>query len=132
MNHRLKLSKGTLEIFQQIQAGTNITPNVLARIAIAFSLKDEEPLQDHEGEISNFEISRATLTGEHDFAYKAMILQHAGKMISEEEYFPRLFNAHVNRGATELFKMYQHSGSPQKFLIKMLEGEGGKANAVSG
>jgi len=55
MNHRLKLSNSTLEIFQQLQASTNITPNVLARIAVAFSLKDKEMPTVNNNDISNFE-----------------------------------------------------------------------------
>ncbi|RDB32482.1 DndE family protein [Exiguobacterium sp. RIT594] len=121
MNHRLKLSKTTLEIFQQLQASTNITPNVLARIAVALSLKNEQIPKVNTKEISNFEISRATLTGEHDFSYKSMILQHANQAIEEEHYFPDLFNAHIDRGADELFKIYQYSGNPQKFWMKILE-----------
>lgn len=123
MNHRLKLSNSTLEIFQQLQASTNITPNVLARIAVAFSLKDKEMPTVNNNDISNFEISRATLTGENDFSYKAMILQHANKSIDEESYFPDLFNAHIDRGANELFEIYQYSGNPQKFWMKILETE---------
>lgn len=122
MNFRLKTSKNTGEILVKLQASTGLTWNILSRIAISLSLKDPSMpylVEDRTG----VDIHRNALTGEHDYVYKAMIRQHAKRTISEEEYFPDLFNAHLERGILLLENEYRHAGNYEKLLQNLLKNE---------
>ena len=46
MGFRLKTSKKTKEIFEEIGASSNLKPFALSKIAIALSLKDENSILD--------------------------------------------------------------------------------------
>ncbi|KDN57097.1 DndE family protein [Exiguobacterium sp. AB2] len=121
MNYRLKLTEQTHLYLKEISNSTHITPNILARFAIGISLKNKQAPSSIKGlTISNFEINRATLTGEHDEMFKMMILQHANKHIEEDQYFPDYFNAHITRGAEELYQIFQFSRSTNQFLRELL------------
>ena len=68
------------------------------------------------GESAGLEFNRNTLTGEFDQQYKFLIIMHANKAITEEEYFPDLFNAHLERGVKLLEAEYKHAGNYDKLL----------------
>ncbi len=40
MNYRLKISKRVSDKLKELQAPTNLTPNILARLAVGLSLTD--------------------------------------------------------------------------------------------
>lgn len=120
MNFRLRTSKYTGETLKQLQMSTNLTPNILARIAVSISLKNKLPISsDSISDHAGLEIPRNVLTGEYDYIYKALIAQHLGREITDEEYFPDLFNAHLERGVRILYNEYKHAGNYEK-LIKNL------------
>lgn len=119
MNFRLKTSKYAAEKLKQLQATTHITPNILARIAVSLSLKDSNPVSAVENTMG-LDINRTTLTGEFDYIYKALIAQHAKREITDEEYFPDLFNSHLERGIRKLSNEYQYAGNYEKFIINLL------------
>lgn len=120
MNFRLKTSNQTGEKLVGLQSTTGLTWNILSRLAISLSLKETDmpsPVQDKSG----VDIHRNALTGEHDYIYKAIIRQHSKECISDDEYFPDLFNAHLERGIQLLENEYQHAGSYDKLLINLLK-----------
>lgn len=120
MNFRLKTSAHTGELLQELQRRTGLRWNALARLAVAYSLQHPtEPVavEDTKG----VEIHRNALTGEHDYVYKALIRQHAGRQIPEEEYFPGYFNAHIERGINELYSDYQLAGNIDQWLETVLK-----------
>ncbi|MCZ8538297.1 DndE family protein [Paenisporosarcina quisquiliarum] len=120
MNFRLKTSKHTGELLNSLQSSTNLTWNVLARIAIALSVKN--PAQPPKVEDkAGVDIHRNALTGENDYLFKAIIRQHAQSSISDEEYFPDLFNAHLERGIILLENEYKHAGNYEKLLLNLLK-----------
>jgi len=122
MNFRLKTSKNTGDILNSLHNSTNLTWNVLSRIAIALSLKD--PTQPPKVEDkTGVDIHRNALTGEHDYLFKAIIRQHNQSNISDEKYFPDLFNAHLERGIILLDNEYKHAGNYEKLLLNLLKME---------
>lgn len=122
MNYRLKLSKRTSDKLKDLQPQTNLTPNILARLAVGMSLTiDTQPELPNIKEAGGLEINRHTLTGDYDFIYKALITQHANREVSDEEYFPTLFNAHLERGIVLLENEYKHAGNHDKFLTNLLQ-----------
>lgn len=120
MNFRLKTSQETGEILKALQNSTGLTWNVLSRIGVALSLNDPT-LPPEVSDTAGVEIHRNTMTGEHDYVYKALIRQHAGYHVPEEEYFPDLFNRHVERGIRLLEGEYKLFGSYEKVLTHLLK-----------
>lgn len=120
MNFRLKTTNATAERLRELHNSTGIKPNVLSRIAIAFSLRVSDQPEIVQGESKGIEFNRHTLTGDLDFLYKSLIKQHLGENISEKDYFPNLFNAHLTRGIELLEQEYQYAGNYDKFLDNLL------------
>jgi DNA sulfur modification protein DndE len=121
MNFRLKTSKITGEKLKQLQSTTNLTPNILVRIAIGLSLRQEGVPNVELSDNNGLEFNRNTLTGEYDYIFKALITQHSQKELTEAEYFPDLFNAHLERGVRLLSNEYQHAGNSEKLMINLLQ-----------
>lgn len=122
MNFRLKTSQGTGEILKSLQNSTGLTWNVLSRIAVSLSLNDPN-MPNEVPDTAGVEIHRNTMTGEYDYVYKALIRQHAGYHVPEEEYFPNLFNNHIERGIRMLESDYKLHGSYEKLLSNLLKSE---------
>lgn len=122
MNFRLKTSKTTGDILVSLQAATGLTWNILSRLALSLSLRDESMPKLVENK-SGVDIHRNAMTGEYDYVYKALIRQHAGRNVSDEEYFPDLFNAHLERGIHLLENEYRHAGNYEKLLQNLLKME---------
>lgn len=122
MSNRLKISKSTSEKLVELQSYTNFTRNVLVRLAVSLSLRDSStPVLVNDKSSGGLEIDRFILTGEHDLIYKVLITQHAQKELSDEEYFPALFNAHLERGIILLESEYKHAGNAEKLHINLLQ-----------
>lgn len=124
MNFTLKTSKYTKETLLQLQASTGITPNILIRYAVALSLKNENSEQTLEPISKDFNdglvLNRNTVTGEFDYIFRAMITQAAGRELTDEEFFPGFFNAHLERGIRPLAAEYKSAGNPEKFIRALL------------
>ena|SRR5579875_3076107 len=120
MNFRLKTSKATGEKLISLQAATGLTWNILSRLAVALSLRDPSMPQLVENK-AGVDIHRNAMTGEYDYIYKALIRQHAQKNISDEDYFPDLFNAHLERGMILLENEYKHAGNYEKLLQNLIK-----------
>ncbi|MFC0015085.1 MULTISPECIES: DNA sulfur modification protein DndE [Allobacillus] len=121
MNFRLRTSSETGEKLKSLQASTKLTPNILSRLAVSLSLKIEEEPQNEINDTSGLEFNRNTLTGEYDYVYKALVTQHMKKEISDEEFFPDLFNAHLERGISLLENEYRHAGNADRFVSNLLK-----------
>lgn len=121
MNFRLKTTSKTATLLKELQSSTGLTPNILSRLAISFSLLIPEQPDSVNSESNGLEFNRNTLTGEFDFVYKALIRQHANREISEEEYFPNLFNAHLDRGVKLLNTEYKHAGNFNKLVNNLIK-----------
>ncbi|MED4462723.1 DNA sulfur modification protein DndE [Metabacillus fastidiosus] len=122
MSNRLRISKITSDKLAELQSPTNFTRNILVRLAIGLSLQDPSmPNLVNDKAPGGFDIDRFILTGEYDLVYKTLITQHAQREVSDEEYFPTLFNAHLERGIILLENEYKHAGNAEKFMINLLQ-----------
>ena len=124
MNFRLRTNEQTATSLKYLQSTTGLTPNILARISISLSLLNSSQPEEVQSESKGLEFNRNTLTGEHDYFYKSLIRQHAGRSIPEEEYFPNIFNAHLSRGVQLLEQEYKHAGNYNKLLTNLLKMSG--------
>ncbi len=122
MSNRLKISKQTSDKILELQAPTNFTRNILVRLAIGLSLQDPTiPKIVNDKSSGGLDIDRFILTGEYDLVYKTLITQHANMKLSDEEYFPYWFNAHLERGISLLESEYKHAGNAEKFIVNILK-----------
>lgn len=125
MVFKLKTSKETMRIFEEIGASIHLQPFALCKIALALSLKDSQDLDEDnfktDGE--GLELNRQTITGEYDDLFKALIISHAGNSMTDEEYFPKYMKAHIDRGAKYLFSEFKYSnGNFYKHMIELDKG----------
>lgn len=123
MGFRLKTSKKTKEIFEEVGKSTNLKPFALSKIAVALSLKDETSINEYKNDDTNgLELQRATVTGEFDFIFKALIEVNLNRNITDDEYYPYYMKLHMDRGAELLANQYKYSGGNlEKFLKNALE-----------
>lgn len=121
MNFTIKTSKYSKETLLQLQSATSITPNILIRLAVALSLKNPTPIVPLlKDPIDGLVLNRSTVTGEHDYVFHALISQHAQKTISDDDYFPAYFNAHLERGIRSLGAEYKSAGNYEKFIRALI------------
>ena len=120
MIFRLKTSKQTQEIFQELESRTNFKPYTLVKHAIAWSLKEKTSVQHFESESEGLDLNRQTITGDQEAYFKAMIELVEGCYLPEEEYFPKYVKAHIDRGSKLLLDMYNHAGSVDKYVLQVL------------
>lgn len=113
MVFKLKTSKETMQIFNDIAASIRLQPFALAKIAIALSIRSTEELVESDfcADSDGLELNRQTITGEYDDLFKALIIGRKGSSLSEDEYFPKYLKAHLDRGARLLFAEYKYSGN---------------------
>jgi DNA sulfur modification protein DndE len=121
MNFRLKTSNTTADRLKLLQNATGLTPNILARFSVVLSLKELHPINPVIRDVAGQEFNRPTLTGNYDFIFKALITQHEGREVSDEEYFPGLFNAHLELGSRLFENEYKYAGNYQKLIFNFLD-----------
>ena len=77
MIFKLRTSKETMEIFEEIGTSLHLQPYALCKIAIALSLrKCEMDEQDFQTDNDGLELNRQTITGEYDELFKALIISY--------------------------------------------------------
>ena len=123
MGFRLKTSKKTKELFEELGASTNLKPFALSKIAVSMSLNHNIPIDEYESlDTNGLELQRSTVTGEFDDIFKALIEMNLGRHISDDDYYPTYMKLHMDRGAELLYNKYKYSGGNlEKFITKILD-----------
>ena len=79
MIFRLKTSKRTQEIFEELESRTNYKPYTLVKHAIAWSLRENTSVDDFESDSDGLDLNRQTITGDNEIFFKILIeYNHAG------------------------------------------------------
>ncbi|HHU21212.1 MAG TPA: DndE family protein [Acholeplasma sp.] len=120
MIFKLRTSKETMEIFQEIGNSLYLQPFILAKIAIALSIKSKKNFQAEDFKTDNdgLELNRQTITGDYDELFKALIISRHNKNIEDSEYFPKYIKAHLDRGSKMLLSEYRYN--PNNFYRNIL------------
>ena len=123
MGFRLKTSKKTKEIFEEVGKSSNLKPFALSKIAVALSLKEKNNIDEYKNDDANgLELQRSTVTGEYDALFKALIEVDLNRNITDDEYYPYYMKLHMDRGAELLLNQYKYSGGNlEKFLNNVLK-----------
>lgn len=100
MTIKLYTSKQTQEIFASLGQTLGLQPFILSKLAIALSIR-KGPLNERDFSSDNegLELNRSTIFNEHDLLFKSLIINTESRQIREEEYFPDMVKAHLDRGA---------------------------------
>ena len=124
MAFKLKTSKKSSEIFDRIESSENLPCYTLVKLAIALSLRSNEPLKEADFHTNTLgrELNRQTITGDADALYKCLMELYAQKHLTDEEFFPLHVKAHIDRGAVLLDQEQRYGGD---FLIHLTELETG-------
>lgn len=123
MGFRLKTSKKTKEIFEEVGKSSNLKPFALSKIAVALSLREKANIDEYKNDDANgLELQRSTVTGEYDAIFKALIEVDLNRNITDDEYYPYYMKLHMDRGAELLLNQYKYSGGNlEKFLNNVLK-----------
>lgn len=120
MIFRLKTSKQTQEIFDELERRTNYKPYTLVKHAIAWSLAEKTSVANFKSDSNGLDLNRQTITGENEEYFKVIIELVEGRHLLEEEFFPHYVKAHIDRGSKILLDMYNHAGSVDKYVLHVL------------
>lgn len=123
MIFRLKTSKQTQEIFEELERRTNYKPYTLVKHAIAWSVAENTSVADFKSDSNGLDLNRQTITGDNEEYFKAMFELVEGRFLEEDEFFPQYVKAHIDRGSKLLLDMYNHAGNVDKYILHVL-GEG--------
>ena len=124
MAFKLKTSKKAAEIFSRIESSEYLQCYTLVKLAIALSLRSEEPLKDSDFHTNTLgrELNLQTITGDADELYKCLMELHAQKHLTDEEFFPGYVKAHIDRGAILLDQEQRYSGDFLSHLTELEKG----------
>lgn len=122
MIFKIKTSKKTMDLFEEISASTNYAPFILSKLSISMSLKCNKPLSESDfgTDSLGLELNRQTITGEYDALFKSMIEVVEGKHLNDDEYFQKYLKAHLDRGARLVHSEYKYN---QDLLLALLSEE---------
>lgn len=100
MINKLHTSQKTQTIFMSLGQSLGLQPFILSKLAIALSVrKGKLFLDDMKTDNDGLELSRQTIFGDHDLLFKTLIINTERKAMSEDDYFPAIVKAHLDRGA---------------------------------
>lgn len=100
MTNKLHTSVQTQEIFNSLSQSLGLQPFILSKLAIALSVRKGKVLEeDYKTDNDGLELSRQTIFGDHDLLFKSLIINREDRALNEEEYFPTIVKAHLDRGA---------------------------------
>ena len=119
MVFKIRTSKRTMAIFEEIGASTSYAPFVLSKLSISLSIKSEKPLEKDDFTTDNYglELNRQTITAEWDDLYKCLIIMAEQRHIEDDEYFQKYIKAHLDRGAKMLYGEFKYNND---FLLSLL------------
>lgn len=120
MIFRLKTSKQTQEIFEELERRTNYKPYTLVKHAIAWSVAEKTSVEGFQSDSNGLDLNRQTITGDNEEYYKTMFELIEGRFLEEDEFFPKYVKAHIDRGSKLLLDMYNHAGSVDKYILQVL------------
>ena len=120
MIFRLKTSKQTQEIFEELERRTNFKPYTLVKHAISWSVAEKTSVKDFKSDSNGLDLNRQTITGDNEEYFKAMFELIEGRFLGEDEFFPKYVKAHIDRGSKLLLDMYNHAGSVDKYILHVL------------
>lgn len=115
--NRIRISKGATTRLQQLKGKTGLTPNILSRLAVCYSLNEPQIPNPFEYDEDGQEFNRYTLTGEWNSFFIALLKERCinDGLDPEIDLMPQ-FRAHLNRGVYSIFNRIKGLGDLQSLL----------------
>ena len=99
----IRISSRSTRILGDIKAKTGLTPNILLRIAICISIKQQSIPNPDEFNADGSELTPIVLFGEHEPIYHALMINRLKQdKLDPEIYLNKMTRAHLNRGVIAL------------------------------
>ena len=119
MVFKIRTSKKTMSIFEEMAASTNYAPFILSKLSISLSIKSGTPLEESDFKTATYglELNRQTITAEWDDLYKCLITMAEQRHIEDDEYFQKYIKAHLDRGAKMLYSEFKYNND---FLLGLI------------
>lgn len=124
MVFKIKTSKKTMQLFEEMTASTNYATFILSKLSISLSIKSGVALEDADFKTDTYglELNRQTITSEWDQLYKCLIEIDENRYIEDDEYFQKYIKAHLDRGAKMLHSEFKYN---KDFLMSLLDDKKG-------
>jgi DNA sulfur modification protein DndE len=89
-----------MKIFESIGTSEGLQPYALAKIAMALSIRAGDLCPaDFCSNTEGLELNRQTIFGEYETLFKVLLTMENKSPLPDEEFFPILAKAHLDRGA---------------------------------
>lgn len=116
---RLRMSKRSQSQLAILKSRTGLTPNIMGRFSMCFSLKDPSPPNPSEYDEKGSEIHPSVLFGEHEAMFMALMtirLERDG--LDLERYLNPMIRAHFNRGTAALFPRIHGLADVRQIIVQ--------------
>ena len=126
MNIRLKTSAEMETLLVELQSGLQMSSKAaVMRLAIGFSLLMSD---DPRNTSSNYdtkvldgqEYLRLTILGNDDGLYKLLMEQSLYSNLSDDDFFPQLVFAHIERGLKKLNSEFRYAKNKESFYKELI------------
>lgn len=127
---RLKTSADTEAKLAELDRKLKLSSKAaVMRIAIACSLKLKGDPRAAYGETACYDVGkqggsdyqRITVFGRDEKLYRILMTDHLGRIVNDEEFFPDLTNAHIQRGIDFLYSEYRYADDKDKFFMNLID-----------
>jgi len=102
--NRIKLSADATSMLKTLQTRTGITPNIICRFALCYSL-DQSIISDLvQIKEDGMEISRHTLFGDNEVIYISLVKEKCKELgLDPEKDFMKIMKTNINNGIITIF-----------------------------
>ena len=106
---------------QFLSGRLDLRRNLVARLALGYSLgQNNLPPMEFKDSLG-LEFNRATLTGIHELVFKLLISESENRFVPDHEFFPTFVRVHIENGIHLLYDKYQKINSPTEFLLQLVD-----------
>lgn len=129
MNVRLKTNLKVETMLNELQSLLQLSSKAaVMRLAMAYSIKLKNDPRLVDGEVIKYDIKkqngsdyiRFTIFGDNEIYYRLMMEQCVQTKITDDEFFPEMTSAHIERGISLLMSEVKLAGNRDKFLRKII------------
>jgi DNA sulfur modification protein DndE len=102
--NRIRISKEATSKLQTLKNRTGLTPNILCRIALCYSLNEKQTPQPQGTDVAGQEFNHYTLFGENEVLYLSLLKERClnDGLDPEKDLLDQL-HAHLERGIVGVF-----------------------------
>lgn len=127
--NRIKISRDATSKLNVLKARTGLTPNILCRIALCFSVNNGKINHQLPSDEDGQEFNRYTLTGEYDLYFVSLVKERCFKDgLDPSTAFLEQFKLHINNGIYLIYGRVRDISD----IVNLLEGNKNETANISG